>query len=106
MEMSHRSPDFAKIIERAQQSIRDILNISENYKVLFLQGGGTGLFAAVAMNLLSKSGTADYIVTGLFTAIILYMLWAGTPPSAQTLKLQHSAGSNTHKKTRLFISLH
>ncbi|KAK6644454.1 hypothetical protein RUM43_000721 [Polyplax serrata] len=68
MEMSHRSSDFAKIIERAQQSIRDILNIPENYKVLFLQGGGTGLFAAVAMNLLSKSGTADYIVTGAWSS--------------------------------------
>ena len=64
MEMSHRSSDFNKIIEKAQRSVKEILNIPDNYKVLFLQGGGTGLFAAVALNLISKTGTADYLVTG------------------------------------------
>lgn len=66
MEMSHRSSDFNKIIEKAQENVRTILNIPQNYKVLFLQGGGTGLFAAVALNLMSKTGSADYLVTGTF----------------------------------------
>lgn len=68
MEMSHRSGDFTKINEATQQAVRDILNIPSNYKVLFLQGGGTGLFAAVPLNLISATGTADYIVTGSWSA--------------------------------------
>lgn len=68
MEMSHRSADFTKINEATQQAAREILNIPSNYKVLFLQGGGTGLFAAVPLNLISITGTADYIVTGSWSA--------------------------------------
>lgn len=64
MEMSHRSGDFLKIIEEAQATLRELLSVPPNYKVLFMQGGGTGLFAAVAMNLISATGTADYIVSG------------------------------------------
>lgn len=64
MEMSHRSADYTKINNDTQKALRDLLNIPENYKILFLQGGGTGMFAAVAMNLIGKTGKADYIVTG------------------------------------------
>jgi len=64
MEMSHRSKEFQQIIDDAEANLRDILNIPENYKVLFLQGGGTLQFAMVPLNLLRNSKKADYIVTG------------------------------------------
>lgn len=68
MEMSHRSSDYSFINEQAQDTLRDLLKIPPNYKILFLQGGGTGLFAAVALNLIGRTGTADYIVTGSWSA--------------------------------------
>ncbi len=64
MEMSHRSKEFEKIINDAEANLRDIMNIPDNYKVLFLQGGGTLQFAMVPLNLMTGSGKADYIVTG------------------------------------------
>lgn len=64
MEMSHRSKEFKAILADVEQNLRDIMNIPENYKVMFLQGGGTLQFAMVPLNLLRKSGKADYIITG------------------------------------------
>ena len=64
MEMSHRSKEFETIIKDAETNLREIMNIPDNYKVLFLQGGGTLQFAMVPLNLMTKSGKADYIVTG------------------------------------------
>ena len=64
LEMSHRSAAYKEIIEEAEKNLRDIMNIPDNYKVMFIQGGGTLQFAMVAMNLLRNSGKADYIVTG------------------------------------------
>ncbi|MCD8077302.1 MAG: 3-phosphoserine/phosphohydroxythreonine transaminase [Lachnospiraceae bacterium] len=63
MEMSHRSAEFKAIIETAEQDIRELLDIPENYQVLFMQGGGNQQFAAVPLNL-AKNGVADYILTG------------------------------------------
>ena len=63
MEMSHRSKAFEEIIQTAEQDIRDLLNIPDNYKVLFLQGGASQQFAMIPMNLM-KNKVADYIVTG------------------------------------------
>ncbi|MBR6018903.1 MAG: 3-phosphoserine/phosphohydroxythreonine transaminase, partial [Lachnospiraceae bacterium] len=63
MEMSHRSKVFDKIIKDAEQDLRDLLNIPDNYKVLFLQGGAHLQFAMIPMNLM-KNRVADYIVTG------------------------------------------
>ena len=63
MEMSHRSKVYENIIEEAEKDIRDLLNIPDNYKVLFLQGGGHTQFAMVPMNLM-KNRKADYIITG------------------------------------------
>lgn len=63
MEMSHRSKEFDNIIKEAEQDLRDLLNIPDNYKVLFLQGGASQQFSAIPMNLM-KNGVADYIVTG------------------------------------------
>lgn len=64
MEMSHRSADFKNIIDTAEQDLRDIMHIPDNYKVLFLQGGGSLQFSMVPLNLLRSSKKADYIVTG------------------------------------------
>ncbi len=63
MEMSHRSAAFDEIIKTAEQDLRDLMGIPDNYKVLILQGGASQQFAAVPMNLM-KNGVADYIVTG------------------------------------------
>lgn len=65
MEMSHRSKTFQEIIETAEKDIRDLMDIPDNYKVLFLQGGASTQFAMIPMNLM-KNGVADYIVTGQF----------------------------------------
>ncbi len=66
MEMSHRSKVYDKIICDCQENLRKVMNIPDNYKVLFLQGGASGMFAAIPLNL-AKTGTADYIVTGNFS---------------------------------------
>jgi phosphoserine aminotransferase len=66
MEMSHRSKVYDVIIKDAEKLLREVMNIPENYKVLFLQGGASLQFASVPMNLL-KTGVADYIVTGQFS---------------------------------------
>lgn len=63
MEMSHRSKMFENIIQEAEADLRDLLEIPDNYKVLFLQGGASQQFAMIPMNLM-KSRVADYIVTG------------------------------------------
>lgn len=64
MEMSHRSKAFEKIIRRAEELMRKLMNIPDNYKVMFLQGGASTQFAMVPMNLLKKSKKADYVITG------------------------------------------
>ena len=63
MEMSHRSKVFDDIIKDAEKDLRELMNIPDNYKVLFLQGGASQQFAAVPMNLM-KNRVADYIITG------------------------------------------
>ena len=64
MEMSHRSKTFDKIIKDAEALLREIMNIPDNYKVLFLQGGASQQFSAVPLNLMNKNKKADYIITG------------------------------------------
>ncbi len=64
MEMSHRSKDFDNIIKEAEALFRELMNVPDNYKVLFLQGGGSTQFAMIPLNLLRNSKKADYIVTG------------------------------------------
>ncbi len=63
MEMSHRSKVFDEIIKEAEADIRKLMNIPDNYKVLFLQGGASQQFAAIPMNLM-KNKKAGYIITG------------------------------------------
>lgn len=63
MEMSHRSKVYETIIQEAEKDLRDLMNIPDNYKVLFLQGGASQQFAMIPMNLM-KNKVADYIITG------------------------------------------
>lgn len=67
MEMSHRSPDYEAIINDAEAMLRQLMNIPDNYKVLFLQGGASTQFAAVPLNLIGRTGKADYVVSGQFS---------------------------------------
>lgn len=66
MEMSHRSKVYEPIIQDAEAMVRKLMNVPENYKVLFLQGGGSTQFAMVAQNLAIHSGKAAYIETGVW----------------------------------------
>ena len=63
MEMSHRSSTFQQIIDEAEKDLRELMDIPDNYKVLFLEGGASQQFAMIPMNLM-KNKVADYIVTG------------------------------------------
>ena len=67
MEMSHRSPDYEPIIKSAEASLRKLMDIPDDYAVLFLQGGASTQFAAVPLNLMPEGGKADYIVSGQFS---------------------------------------
>ena len=64
MEMSHRSKDYQKIIDDCEALLREVMNIPENYKVLFLQGGASSQFAMIPLNLMTGSGKADFVITG------------------------------------------
>ena len=64
MEMSHRSKEFVGVAEQAEQDLRDLMQIPDNYKVLFMQGGATSQFTMIPMNLLGDKTSADYINTG------------------------------------------
>ena len=64
MEISHRSSHFDEVIESAKQGIRDLLDVPENYQVLFLQGGATLQFSMIPINFLDYDSSADYVVTG------------------------------------------
>ncbi len=67
MEISHRSKPFVEVAQQAEQDLRDLLAIPANYKVLFLQGGATGQFSAIPLNLASPDRTADYVNTGTWS---------------------------------------
>ncbi len=64
MEMSHRSKTYQAIIDEAEALLREIMDIPDNYKVLFLQGGASSQFAMIPLNLMNKSGKADFVLTG------------------------------------------
>lgn len=66
MEMSHRGSDFIRIAESAEARLRDLMAVPDDYRVLFLQGGATGQFAAVPMNLSAHDSAADYVITGMW----------------------------------------
>lgn len=67
--MSHRSSTFSKIINKAEVSVKELLNVPDNYKIMFLQGGGNGQFSAVPLNIINfkPAHKADYFVTGYWS---------------------------------------
>ena len=69
MEMSHRSKVFLSIFEEAQSKLRRLLRVPEGYKILFLQTGASGQFSMIPLNLIGKTGRADYAVTGNFSEL-------------------------------------
>lgn len=64
MEMSHRSKEYQAIIDECEALLREVMAIPDNYKVLFLQGGASSQFAMIPLNLLNKTGKADFVITG------------------------------------------
>lgn len=66
MEMNHRSPEFEQILKSAEGSLRKLMGIPSNYKVLFVQGGASTQFAAIPLNLLSDHKCADYVISGQY----------------------------------------
>src|SRR5574344_1089406 len=64
MEMSHRSKEYQAIIDACEASLREVMSIPDNYKVLFLQGGASSQFAMIPLNLMNKTGKADFVITG------------------------------------------
>ncbi len=64
MEMSHRSKVYEEIITGCEALLREVMNIPDNYKVLFLQGGASSQFAMIPLNLMNRSGKADFVITG------------------------------------------
>lgn len=64
MEMSHRSKEYQAIIDECEALLREVMSIPDNYKVLFLQGGASSQFAMIPLNLLNKTGKADFVITG------------------------------------------
>ncbi len=89
MEMSHRSKWFDEIINNTEAAMRRVLNIPDNYKVGFFQGGATQQFAMVPLNFM-KTGTADYLVTGNFSKRLLRR-----PPSSARPVLPPAARTRT-----------
>ncbi|WP_026182285.1 3-phosphoserine/phosphohydroxythreonine transaminase [Leeia oryzae] len=71
MEMSHRGPEFQSIIDEALADLRELMNIPANYQILFLQGGAQGQFSAVPLNLIGKTGKADYVNTGHWSTLAM-----------------------------------
>ena len=67
LEMSHRSKVYDDIICAAVENVREVMNVPDNYKILFLHGGASGMFAAIPMNLGTGSGIGDYIISGNFS---------------------------------------
>ncbi|CAI4221290.1 unnamed protein product [Auanema sp. JU1783] len=68
LEMSHRSKDFGVVLEETKQLIRSLMKVPDNFEILFMQGGGTGQFAAVPLNLKGDKTFADYAITGSWSA--------------------------------------
>lgn len=64
MEMSHRSAMFEDILNTAKKDLKDLMNIPDDYEILFLQGGGSTQFSMIPLNFMTKNGTADYVITG------------------------------------------
>ncbi|PAV66782.1 hypothetical protein WR25_10506 [Diploscapter pachys] len=68
LEMSHRSKEFAEILNETKDLFRELMKVPEDFEIIFMQGGGTGQFSAVPLNLKGDRTYADYIVTGAWSS--------------------------------------
>uniref|UniRef100_A0A1I7U5Z9 Phosphoserine aminotransferase n=1 Tax=Caenorhabditis tropicalis TaxID=1561998 RepID=A0A1I7U5Z9_9PELO len=68
IEMSHRSKEFGVLLNETISLVRELMNVPDNFEILFMQGGGTGQFAAIPLNLKGNHEHADYIVTGAWSS--------------------------------------
>ena len=71
MEMSHRDPVYVRMAREAEQDLRDLLDVPDDYEVLFLQGGGRGQFSAVPQNIAAPDATVDYLDTGIWSGFAI-----------------------------------
>ena len=71
METNHRTPDFLDVAHQAEQDVRELMNISDNYKILFVSGGASFQFAAVPLNLSGKNNCVDYFHTGYWSSLAI-----------------------------------
>jgi phosphoserine aminotransferase len=71
MEMSHRDPAYVRMAREAEQDLRDLLDVPDDYEVLFLQGGGRGQFSAVPQNIAAPDSTVDYLDTGIWSGFAI-----------------------------------
>jgi len=99
MEVSHRSAEFMAVIEAAEASLRRLLSISDDYAVLFLQGGASQQFSAVPLNLASATDTADYVVSGQWSKKALAeggrLLQAKAVASSEAASFNHIPAQTT-----------
>ena len=95
MELSHRSKAFIRVAAQAEQDLRDLLAIPDNYKVLFMHGGGRGQFSAVPLNLLKPGQTADYIVSGAWSQSAVEEAVKYGNIKAQDIRQKNVAGIRT-----------
>ncbi len=100
MEISHRSKEFIKVAEEAEQDLRDLLNIPDNYKVLFCQGGARAQFAAVPLNLLGDADTATYIDGGYWAESAVAEAKKNTANQTCLMQKQKSTG-----KSRFYLQV-
>ncbi|RAL52591.1 hypothetical protein DM860_017285 [Cuscuta australis] len=107
MEMSHRGKEFLSIIQKAEADLRALLNVPEDYAVLFLQGGATTQFSAVPLNVCSPEDAVDYIVTGswgdkAFKEAAKYckpnLIWTGKPNKFTTIPNFDAIEQSLHAK--------
>ena len=95
IEMSHRSKEYQALADEAVQDLRDILRLPDNYQVLFMHGGGRGMFANVPMNLASKDGSADYVHTGAWSGYALKEARKYTKVNALELECVNDKGQHS-----------
>src|SRR5574344_1838695 len=105
IEMSHRSKEYVAMAEEAVQDLRDLMNLPDNYKVLFMHGGGRGMFANVAMNLADPKGCADYIITGAWSGYAATEGQKYTKVNELKANYVHCSLNETIHRIELFNSL-
>ncbi len=95
LELGHRTPEFCRIAEQAEQNLRQLLNISQDYAVLFLAGGASAQYAMVPMNLAQASQTLDYIDSGHWSKLAIHQAQAYNKVNVISALEQDANGQTT-----------